>query len=458
MGGNRLYCGAKHIKTIWENCVNGPDSSDDTRGHSALYAGYVLALLVVINTLSYADRFVFSILIPDIKKAFGTSDSVLGLLGGPAFMISFVLFTLPLARLGDRWSRRGVVSIAAVVWSLASAACGVVTNIVQMSIARVLVGVGEAGATPSSQAMVSSLFSEKRRSTAMGVLAAASQLGVLTGLAGGAAIAAHWGWQTAFIALSLPGVFFGILIWLTGPKQVRHVSTAAASEISTMQVVKHFLATPSLRYIALGVGVFNIFGYAGITWLPAYFIRSHGLTVVETGTWLGVGSAIGGVLGAISGGMLVDRLRHRNEAWQLRVPAIGLFASVPLLAIMFLLPGGMKLHFAGLHIPVVALLLLTTAFLGALWTAPAYGAIARLIPVAQRAQAVGVFVVILNLIGSVLGPPIAGLASDFLTPMFAHDAMRYSLLAMTVLVFAGAVLAAMSARSFTADLARAHGG
>lgn len=219
--------------------MNGPDSHDTVESRSGLYAGYVLILLLAINTLSYADRFVFSILIPDIKKAFGTSDSVLGLLGGPAFMISFVLFTLPLARLGDRWSRRSVVAISATVWSLASAACGVVGNIFQMGIARVLVGVGEAGAMPSSQAMVASLFSERRRSTALGVLTAASQLGVMAGLAGGAAIAAHWGWQTAFIALSLPGVVLGLLIWLTGPKQVRAATTAAPGTDTTMaQAIK----------------------------------------------------------------------------------------------------------------------------------------------------------------------------------------------------------------------------
>ncbi len=437
--------------------MNGPDSHDTAESRPGLYAGYVLVLLLAINTLSYADRFVFSILIPDIKQAFGTSDSVLGLLGGPAFMISFVLFTLPLARLGDRWSRRSVVAISAALWSLASAACGVVGNIAQMSVARVLVGVGEAGAMPSSQAIVAGLFSERRRSTALGVLTAASQLGVMVGLAGGAAIAAHWGWQTAFIALSLPGVALGLLIWLTGPKQARTVSAAVPGTNTTMaQAIKRYLATPSLRYIALGVGVYNIFGYAGITWLPAYLTRSHGLSVLETGAWMGIGSAIGGVLGVVSSGMLVDKLRHRDESWQLRIPAIGLFATIPILVATFLLPGGIRFGFGGFSAPGVAVLLITSAYVSALWTAPAYGAVSRLIPPGERAQAVGVFVVIINLIGSVLGPPIAGLASDFLTPLFAHDAMRYSLLSMTVLVLAGAILAALAARSFKADLARAN--
>lgn len=178
--------------------------------------------------------------------------------------------------------------------------------------------------------------------------------------------------------------------------------------------------------------------------------------MLETGTWLGLGSALGGVLGVVSSGMLVDKLRHRNESWQLRIPAIGLFATIPILVVTFLLPGGIRFGFGGFSAPGVAVLLITSAYVSALWTAPAYGAISRLIPPGERAQAVGVFVVIINLIGSVLGPPIAGLASDFLTPMFAHDAMRYSLLSMTVLVLAGAILAALAARSFKADLARAN--
>lgn len=436
--------------------MNRPDSSESAASYSRLYSAYVLILLLAINTLSYADRFVFSILIPDIKNAFGTSDSVLGLLGGPAFMISFVLFTLPFARLGDRWSRRGVVAIAATLWSLASAACGMIGNVVQMSVARVLVGVGEAGAMPSSQAMVTALYGPRRSTTALGILTAASQLGVVLGLAGGAAVAAHWGWRTAFLALSLPGVFLAGLIWLTGPRQVRTPGVeAAGGNASMLHAVRHFLAIPSLRYIAIGVGVNNIFGYAGITWLPAYFTRSHGLSVLETGTWLGIGSAVGGVLGSVSGGLLVDRLRRRNEAWQLRIPAIGMFTSVPLLIVMFLLPGGTTIHLPGIAVPGVIALLLVTAFLGALWTAPSYGAIARLMPVGERAQAVGVMIIIMNLMGSVLGPPLAGLASDILTPLFAHDSMRYSLLALTSLVAAGAVFAVLAARSFKQDLARA---
>lgn len=436
--------------------MSQPEASETPR--SPFYSGYILILLLSINTLSYADRHVFSILIPDIQTEFGASDSVMGLLSGPAFIVSYVLLTLPLARLGDRWSRRGVVALAASLWSLASAACGMVSHVWQMALARVLVGVGEAGAMPSSQAIVAQLFSERKRSSAIGVLTAGTYTGLIIGLTGGAALAAAWGWRTAFLVVSLPGLILAVMIWLTGPKQAPTVHAATSDGGGSLaQSVRLFLAIPSLRYIALGVGVFNIFGYAGATWLPAYFIRSHGMSIMEAGTWLGLGSAGGGITGSIAGGLLVDSLRKRNEAWQLRVPAFGQVLAFPLLAVMFLIPNGVHIQIGGIETPVVGLLLLATGLLSALWAAPAYGAVARLIPPAQRAQAAGVLIVIVNMVGSVLGPPAAGIASDLTSGMFGEESMRYSLLALTVLVFAGGLLSWRASMSYVDDLAKADG-
>lgn len=431
-----------------------PNDGADTRA----YHVYVLGLLLAINTFSYADRHIFSILIPAIKAEFGVKDSVLGLLSGPGFIISYVLLTLPLARLGDRWSRRGVVAISAALWSLASAACGMATHIIHMATARVLVGVGEAGAMPSSQAMVSNLFSERTRSGALGVLTSSTYVGMLVGLTGGAAIAGVWGWRVAFLALSLPGVLLAVLLWLTGPKQEKQASppVTVTGQGGRMAAVRLFWATPSLRYLALGVGVFNIFGYAGATWLPAFLVRSHGLSVVQTGVWLGIGAAIGGIAGSLASGVLVDIARRRDEAWQLRIPALGQLISFPLTAIMFLLPAGATLGLTGFEIPIVVMLMLVTSFLSALWAAPAYGAIARLIPPHQRAQAVGVMIVIINVVGSMLGPPLAGLVSDLLGNGFQQESMRYSLLAMSVLILIGGAFTLKASARYNRDLAHAN--
>lgn len=421
------------------------------------YSVYVLMLLLMINTFSYADRHIFSILIPDIKADFGVSDSVLGLISGPGFILSYVLFTLPLARWGDQWSRRGVVAISAALWSMASAACGVATTIVQMASARVLVGVGEAGAMPSSQAMVSGMFSERTRARALGVLTSSTYIGMLVGLTGGAAIAGVWGWRAAFVALSLPGALLAIVLWLSGPGQEKHAtpSSTEKGQISWLAAIRLFCATPSLRYLALGVGVFNIFGYAGATWLPAFLVRSHGLSVVETGLWMGVGSAVGGVVGSLISGILVDISRRHDEIWQLRIPAIGLLLTFPLTVTTFLLTGGLTLELFGFAIPVVVFLMLCTSFLSALWAAPAYGAIARLIPPQQRAQAAGIMIVIINVVGSMLGPPVAGIVSDILGREFHGDSMRYSLLSMSVLILVGGLLTWKASAHYRRDLADA---
>ena len=294
-----------------------------TKGRPA-YQIYILLLLLLVNAISYADRHLFSILIPSIKAEFGVTDSVLGLIGGPGFTVSFMLFSLPLARLADRWSRRGVLALAATLWSIATAASGVAANVVQLAIARFAVGIGEAGGLPPSQAILASLYSENRRAGVMGVLTSSTYFGLVIGLVGGAAVASQWGWRAAFLTLAVPGFPLALLLWLTGPRRTRGftpASTKPKAGESFWAFVQLFWATKSLRLLAIGLGIFNIFGYAAAVWMPTFFMRSHGMTLVESGAWLGIGASIGGIMGSMGGGMLVDHLRKRGEYWQLRLPA-----------------------------------------------------------------------------------------------------------------------------------------
>jgi hypothetical protein len=172
-----------------------------TGGRGAVYAVYFLIILLLANTLSYADRHLFAILLPAIKADFGASDGVMGLIAGPGFIVSYILLTMPLARLADRWSRRRVLALSAATWSLATGLCGYAAGLWHLTAARVIIGVGEAGGMPPSQSMLADLFSERRRTTAMGVLSSGTYLGILLGLAGGAAIASAWGWRAAFWTL-----------------------------------------------------------------------------------------------------------------------------------------------------------------------------------------------------------------------------------------------------------------
>ncbi|SFR88616.1 MFS transporter [Sphingomonas jatrophae] len=419
----------------------------------APWVGLVLLTLVAANGFSYADRYLFSILIPAIKAEFGASDGSLGLIGGPIFVISFVALSLPLARLADRWSRRGVLMLAVVTWSVATALCGVAANVVQLGIARALVGAGEAGGMPASQAIVSDLYDDRRRSGAMGVLASSTYLGLVLGIAGGAAIAAAWGWRWAFVLIAAPGLACALLVALL-PLGRRERGGAAPPALPALTVLRRCWGIPSLRLLALGIGTFNIFAYGAAVWMPAYFIRSHGMSLVAAGSWLGIGAAVGGFAGSLASGALVDRLRLRGEQWQLSVPAWGFIVSLPIYMAILLLPGGSAVPVGGAAIPTVALLSVLTALFSSAAMGPAFGAIARLVAAEERAQATAFAIVLINVMGSAFGPLLAGLVSDALGARFGAESLRYSLLAMSTLVLAGGLLLLWASLRYPHDLAR----
>jgi MFS family permease len=402
------------------------EETETTAPTRPAYAIYVLILLIAACALSNADRHVFAILLPAIREEFGLSNAVIGLIAGPGFFIPYLLFTLPLARLADRRSRRMVLAGAVAFWSVASAFCGIASNAWQLAIGRIGVGMGEAGGGPPSQSIVATLFS-KRRSIAMGALAAGVSLGVMIGMAGGAAIAARWGWRASFLALAAPGLPLALLIWLTGPRRSKPLegtqggagfavdggSSLPVYPISGAAVVRHGdLHDLRLRSSDLDA-------------LLLHVIARH---VDDRG------------VGSLAGGAIVDALVPRDKRWQLRVPAAGLLLSFPLLAAMFLLPGGAEMRIAGHSVPLIAPISLLSSFLTSLWAGPSYAAVARLVPTAMRAQAIGLLVIVLNATGSLLGPLIAGLVSDILTPRFGTEALRYSLLMMSTLVVVGGLV------------------
>ena len=436
--------------------LSNQPAAEPAPARSSAYAIYILVLMLLINTISYADRHLFSILIPAIKQEFGSSDSVMGLIGGPGFMISYVLFTIPLARLADRWSRRKVLALSAAFWSAATALCGMAVNVGQMAAARVAVGIGEAGGFPPSQSIVSSLFDGKRRATALGILSASTSLGIVLGLTGGGMLAASFGWREAFLILAAPGLPLAVLVWLTAPKRSKAPASAAAAAPtgSALSTMRNLWSIVSLRQLAIAMGVFNIFGYAGAIWLPTYFMRSHGMTAMEAGVWLGLGAALGGVGGAMSSGFIVDIMNRRNISWQLRVPAAGFFLATPLMAIMLLIPNGASFNIAGTAIPAVALLSIATSFLTALWAGPSYAAAANLVQPDQRAQATAMLVVSINVLGSTVGPLLAGIVSDILTPRYGLEGLRYSLFVMGILIPVGGIMFWRAGARYAADMAR----
>jgi MFS family permease len=427
---------------------------EEDEGGSVLrryYVAYVVAILTLSNVLSYTDRQVFAILLPSIKEEFQASDAVMGLLGGPAFMIAYVLFSLPLAALADRTSRRAVLAFSVMTWSAATAWCGIASSILQLTFGRIGVGIGEAGGSPPAQSLISSTVSAHNRSLALGVFTTGTYLGVVAGMWGGAALDSAIGWHNTFLVLAVPGMIVALLIYTTLPRRTGQLAVAATH--SMLAVIRYCWAIKSLRCIMLGAGIMNIFTFGLGVWMPSYLLRSHGLSLLEAGFWNGITAAFGGIIGSLAGGHLADRMSAKNQKSQLQIPALGMALAAPFFAMQLLWPVEWVWYFKGETIPLVALLTLPASFFMGLWMPAAFGAIQNIVRIEFRAQAAACLIVVLFLFGGTIGPIFTGFISDYLTPIVGEEALRYAMLSSIVTLLVGAAIFLWGARYYPNDLA-----
>ena len=405
--------------------------------YSPAYRYFVLSVLVLSYVLSFIDRQLMTILLEPIKAEFGASDTAMGFLTGFAFAIFYAVLGIPVARLADRWSRRNVLAISMVIWSAMTAACGMAGSFWQMAVLRVGVGVGEAGGTPPSHSLISSYFPARERSTAMGIYGSGSQIGVLLGMFGGAVIAETMGWRWAFFIFGLPGVLIGLLVFVVvrePPKAPPPVSTSMMSDVMSLW------QTPAFAIISFATAFTALAGYGMGTWFPSFLIRIHGLTLTEAGLTLGIVGTLGALIGAVSGGILCDRLTKIDSRWQLRVPSIGAGLSVVFLGLFLIWPESQQWRLGEYRVPVAVVFLFFGGIVSSFWIGPTYAAIQTLTPSHLRSQASALLLLLLNLIGMGLGPLVVGALSDLLAPALGAQSIRYAMLISLVTVLIGSTL------------------
>lgn len=406
---------------------------------SPAYRNYVLFILFLVYGLSYVDRQLLSILMEPIRQEFDFSDLQLGLLSGVAFAIFYATLGLPIARYADRHSRVNIITIALVVWSAATALTAQATSFVQLFLARVGVGVGEAGCNPSAYSIISDYFPAKKRATAMSVYSLGVYLGQFIGFIVAGYVAQHYGWRTAFYVVGLPGIAVAIVLKLTLREPPRGFSEpagyVASAPPAAMAVLKKLYSLPSFRHLSLAAGLHALVGYGLNSYYSAFLMRSHGMSLTETSTWLAIITLTGGLAGTYLGGKLSDVFSQRHGGdprYQMWVPAVALLINVPVWLLALLLPGQWMV--LTLMIPAIAL--------GATYLGPSIAATHQLIGVNERAVGGALLMFILNLIGIGLGPMLTGLFSDLIrddlmTQGMALDAARadglkYALCIMSV--------------------------
>lgn len=432
-----------------------PAAATDPRALRDGYKRYALGLLVVVYVFNFIDRTILSILLEPIKAEFELSDTQLGFLSGLAFALFYTFLGIPIARWADRGVRRSIIALAVFTWSGMTALTGFATSFTMLLAARIGVGIGEAGCSPPAHSLLSDYFPAERRATALGTYALGIPIGGGIGYLAGGWLAEWFDWRTAFVVVGLPGILLAGVVQLTLREPIRGAYDASttppardpSADTSLAGVLRFMGSLRSFRHMALGAAMHSFYGYGAGAFNPAFFVRSHGLSVGEIGTWLAAIGFTGGVLGVYLGGYLSDRIASRDVRWYMWLPAASTAIYVPFAFALYLWPT-----------PHVALgLALPGAVLGGMYLGPTFAMTQTLVRPEMRALASAILLFIINLVGLGFGPQGVGALSDLLHGSFGVESLRYALL-ITVVTFAlwSVLHYALAARTLREDL-RARG-
>jgi predicted MFS family arabinose efflux permease len=274
---------------------------------------YVLLMLTLGYALSIADRFVMSTLIEPIKADLGLSDSSIGFLTGSSLAFFYVTAGLPLATLADRTNRRTMIALALGAWSVMTTLCGFAQNYWQLLLARIGVGVGEAGGTPPSASLLSDYFAPRRRALALSVFSVGASLGSMMGSSAGYASDA-WGWRAAFFVLGAPGIAVALLVAITirEPERGRLDDTPVTARTTLRDTLRFTRAQPALLHTWIGATVYTLWSWGLMWWTPSFLVRSHHMTLGDAGGALSLMHGIGGTAVLLITMMLMGPLGKRD--------------------------------------------------------------------------------------------------------------------------------------------------
>jgi MFS transporter, Spinster family, sphingosine-1-phosphate transporter len=401
----------------------------------------VLAMLLAVYVFNFVDRQILAILAAPIQADLGLDDAQMGLLGGVAFAVLYSTLGVPLAWLADRTSRSWVITASLVIWSFFTAICGFAQGFWHIFLARLGVGIGEAGGVAPSYAVIGDYFPSSRRAFALSVYSLGIPVGSATGVLAGGYIAASVDWRAAFLVVGALGLALAIPFKLIVRDRPRVAPCPSAPEMRLSEIARMLAAKRSFWLLAFGAASSSMLGYGLAFWLPSLLQRSFGLDLVETSWFIGAVLILGGVTGMLAGGGLSDRLGKASKAWYAWLPAIAFVIAVPLFA-------------GGIWVASVALafaLFLIPQALAYVWLGPVLSAVQHLVPAPARSTASAMFLLINNLFGLGGGIYALGALSTALMPTYGSEALRMSMLFSLGLYMIAAVLMGLAGRYLPGD-------
>lgn len=385
----------------------------------------MLWLLLIVYIFNFLDRQIVNILAEPIKADLSLSDTQLGLLAGPAFAIFYAVLGIPIARYADRpnSNRVRLISLSLAIWSGMTVVCGMAQNFWQLALARIGVGVGEAGCTPAAHSLISDSVKPEKRASAIAFYGMGVPIGSLLGLVIGGVVNDLHGWRVALMMVGLPGLILAVVLLLVmkEPRLRRTQQEAdtqnAVKPLSFREAASEIFTSRAYIYLLVATSVTAFLGYGKSLWTISFFIRSHGLSTTEAGLAMAVVLGVAGAVGTWLGGRMADHFGAKNKRHMLTMPAAGMAVAAPIL-------------FLGYYMEdwriAVALLILPTV-LNSAYYGPSFACVQGLVRPQARAVAASIMLFCQNLIGLGLGPFLFGVLSDSLMPSYGQESVRYVL-------------------------------
>ena len=439
--------------------VKSTDSHQDKKSYKA----WVLFMLLVVYIFNFIDRQIIGILAVPIQAELALSDTQLSLMGGIAFALFYTVLGIPIAWLADRKNRTWIITIALMIWSAMTALCGLAQNFVQLFLARLGVGVGEAGGVAPSYSLISDYFPSNQRSRALGIYAFAIPIGSALGMLIGGVLTNLIGWRLTFSVVGILGLAIAPLFKLTvkEPKRGRYDSTTSdVTAVPFSSVIQILKTKKSFWFLSFGGASASMMTYGLLFWFPSFLVRSFNAELVTFFSWLpsfmlptdpspvlfvsyfyGLILLVGGIAGIWLGAVVSDKLGETDKTIYGRAPAYSFIATIPFFLIGILSNSLIIVFFSFMIIQALSFVMM----------GPLVSSLQHIVGPNMRATTSAIALFINNLVGIGLGNLLIGILSDFLSAQFAEEALRYSIASGVIFYLVAAILFLFAAKNLESD-------
>jgi predicted MFS family arabinose efflux permease len=412
---------------------------------------YVLIMMVLVYTMSIADRYSISTVQESIRLELHLTDAGIGALAGVTLAFFYVVMGFPISWLIDRRNRRNIIAISVGLWSIMTAFTGMAASYWQLFMARIGVGVGEAGGTPGANSLLSDYFPVDRRPMALTIFGLGAPIGAWIAASVAGAIADQYGWRMVFLALGIPGAALALLIWVT-VREPRRGQFDAAEEVGTatfFESMKFLWLQRSCVHLMLGSAVTALWGWGLMWWTPTYLQRSFGLTAGQAGEiigpinlWAGMGATLA------TGWLLSSRLMCNPRRIVILMGTVIGLVTIPSIVIFWTHSLELAKIMFWIFIPAIYF-----------YIGPCFGIINNLAQPRMRAVFCATTLFVANVGNLILAPGMVGLLSDWFAPNHIADAasLRSALLVLAPTGFWAAFHYFWCARNVCSDQERATG-